>query len=118
MRHFRFHWREPEDGDKAAWGTCYDFWEVDDTGRFTRSVHVYDGGQCLRYDEQRASDRFGQLPEGPLVFEELDQESEYRSDLVEIDLRRFELAWSNCPVPTGQAAHHPLQWNGPAPPSL
>jgi hypothetical protein len=115
MRHFRFHWREPADGDKAAWGTCYDFWEVDDAGHFTRSVHAYEGGQCLRYDEQHAADWFGQLPEGPLVLDEIDPE--YRGDLEEIDRRRFDLAWSSCSAPTGRPANHPLRailCSGPA----
>ena len=111
MRYFRFHWRETEDGDKAVWGTCYDFWEVDDTCHVTRSVQVYEGGQCLLYDEQYAADKLGQLPEGPLALDEIDPE--YSLDLEEIDLRRFALAWSHCAGP-----NHPLQWTGPAPKSI
>jgi hypothetical protein len=116
MRHYRFHWREAGAGDKATWGTCYDFWEVDDAGHFTRSVHVYDGGQCLRYDEQKAADRFGQLPEGPLTLADVDEE--YRSDLVEINQQQFESAWSHCSPPPGRPTNHPLQWTGPAPSAL
>lgn len=116
MRYFRFHWREPADGPRAGWGTCHDFWEVDDAGDFTRSVQVYEGGQCLRYDEQHAADGFGQLPEGPLEPAEIPPE--YRADLQAIDRPAFERAWSCCSAPPGQPARHPLRWTGPAPPSL
>lgn len=116
MRYFRLHWREPDNGGTAGWGTRFDFWEVDQDGRFTRSVHAYDGGQCLRYDELHEADGFGQLPEGPLEPDEID--SEDRADLVEIDRATFELAWSSCSGPPGQPVKHPLQWTGPAPQSL
>lgn len=91
MNYYKFRWEEPGDDARDDWGFCWDYWEVDGDGYFTRSMHVYDKGVVLRYDKKHAADPFGQLPEGPLLLEEL--EPEYRSALHEINAEEFNRMW-------------------------
>ncbi|NNF57606.1 MAG: hypothetical protein HKN04_05130 [Rhodothermaceae bacterium] len=91
MQHYKFRWEELRGDRFDDWGFCWDYWEVDDAGEFTRSVSVYDGGPILRYDEEHAADTYGQLPEGPLDPATL--EPEHRAMLHEIELEEFERVW-------------------------
>jgi hypothetical protein len=87
-RHYKFRWEESGDDRE----NCWDYWEIDAGGDFTRSVHVYDDGRVLRYDKRHAADAHGMLPEGTLNLDELTPEE--RATVLPISREEFEEAWS------------------------
>jgi hypothetical protein len=59
-------WDETRGDQFDAWGRSRWLFETDEAGNVLRQVELYDGGQRLRYDENRREDLYGGLSEQPL----------------------------------------------------
>ncbi len=69
-----------------------DYWEIADDGFVVRAVNIQLDGANLKYDENRAADRLGALPEGKILEQMLGDRSLGKFTL--ISLEEFELIWS------------------------
>jgi hypothetical protein len=94
-RYFRRRWNETRGDAHDDWGTSDWWFEVDDNGRVSRQIEVYDTGPTLRYDRNHVADERGELTQAPLPLEEF---APY-----EIPRNAFESAWrrgDGKPAPT------------------
>jgi hypothetical protein len=68
-----------------------DYWEIDPDGNVTRSICSQADGTQLKYDPSHDADSFGQLPEG-IISEEHLQDASY-GKISPLSLEEFELKW-------------------------
>ena len=68
------------------------FWEIASDGYIKRNIEILSDGNRLKYSEHHAADTMGQLPEG-IVTEENLQDRSYGESL-EIDSNLFEAEWT------------------------
>ena len=69
-----------------------DYWEIDSEGYVVRSICVLPDGTLLKYDQAHDADQFGQLPEGVVTEENL-QDASY-GKITRLTLQDFEAKWS------------------------
>ena len=86
LRYYKRRWDETRGDRYDSWGPSLWLFETDEVGNVLRQVELYDGGQRLRYDENRLDDSYGALSEKPLDLSEL--------AAFEIDATEFEAGWS------------------------
>jgi hypothetical protein len=87
LRYYKRPWDETRGDRYDAWGRSFWLFETDEVGNVLRQVELYDGGQRLRYDENRLDDSYGGLSEKPLDL------SDFAA--FEIDATEFEAVWSS-----------------------
>jgi len=68
-----------------------DYWEIDATAHVTRSIHQQVDG-ILKYDVDFDADSFGQLPEGTISDENLNDPA--YGQITSLTLSEFEMKWS------------------------
>lgn len=88
--YYRRPWNESRGDQYSSWGRATYYFEVDDDGRPTRQIEIYDSGPTLRYGPGHEEDEFGLLAQGPLA--PLD-EWQPRT----ITEAEFEQAWHDLP---------------------
>ena len=87
LRYYKRPWDETRGDRYDGWGRSVWLFETDEVGNVLRHVELYDGGQRLRYDENRRDDSCGCLSEKPL------DPSDFAA--FEINATEFEPVWSS-----------------------
>ena len=52
---------------------CY--WQIDEQGEVIRSIDIQPNGEILKYSEEHIADSYGQLPEGVITTDNLNDQS-------------------------------------------
>ncbi len=77
-------------GDRATLGGVVLCYEVGDDGGAVRQIEIYANGNCLVYDRDRHTDRYGGLAEGELLL----LPSDYPYTLGFVGASEFESLWA------------------------
>lgn len=88
MRHIRYRSTNNSVGLDS---TIHECWEIDGDGLVLRSITIFPNGERLKYDEERSADRLGQLPEGVITDEDLN-DTRY-GECAPMSLDEFNAEW-------------------------
>lgn len=88
MRHIRYRSTNNSVGLDS---TIHECWEIDGDGLVLRSITIFPNGERLKYDEERSADRLGQLPEGIITDEDLNNTT--FGECTPISLDEFNAEW-------------------------
>ena len=67
------------------------YWEINELGYVTRCVEVINDGDLLKYSEEHLADSYGQLPEGKITGDNLNDKS--FGNCIQITDNEFESIW-------------------------
>lgn len=84
--YYKRKWNETKGHEFDSWGTSIWYFEVGNDGFPIRQIELYDNGNRLKYDSDKAFDDYGGLGDQALDLDELKE--------FEIEQDEFEIEWN------------------------